>query len=73
MSYFHVVWDDIMGRYFGMILQYFGMKIYDDFFSQLKSKKTSYLSKTVFFLSLPVEKENEKFSSQKRYRNIIPN
>ena len=24
----HVLWYDILGHYFGMILQYFGMKIY---------------------------------------------
>ena len=42
-------------------------------FSQLKSKQTSYWPRTVFFLSLPVEKESTKFSSLKRYRNIIPN
>ena len=27
----HVVWDQILGRYFGMILQYFGTKICYDF------------------------------------------
>lgn len=33
---FHVLWDDILGRYFGMILQYFGMKIYYDFLLRRK-------------------------------------
>ena len=27
----HVLWYDILGRYIGMILQYFGMKMYYDF------------------------------------------
>ena len=27
----HVLWYDILGRYFGMISRYFGMKIYYDF------------------------------------------
>jgi len=53
---FSVVLDDILGRYFGMILQYF---------SQLK-KKTNFLlaqNSLFFLLSLPVEKENNRFSS----------
>jgi hypothetical protein len=31
MKLVHVLWYDILGRYFGMISRYFGMKIYYDF------------------------------------------
>ena len=34
-------------------------------------KQTSYWSKTGFFLSLSVKKENDRFSSHNLYRNIV--
>ena len=42
----HVLWYEILGHYFGMILQYFGWKL---------SKQTSYWPKTVFFSQLEIK------------------
>ena len=57
-QHFHVVRDDIMGHYFGMILRYFGMKIYDD---------------NNFFSVCQLKKKILNFHSQKIYNNIMPN
>ena len=63
MNLFHVVLDDILGRYFGMILSYFTMKIsYDNWFLSVEKKYFSHWSN--FFLSWAVEKENNSISSQ---------
>ena len=50
--------DDILGRYFGMILQYFGMKIYYD----LNWEKNLFWinTKLVYLIFIP------------NYRSIIP-
>jgi hypothetical protein len=59
--------------HFWMILQYFGIKI--RFFSVEKENKLHVGPKQFFFLGLPVEKENNTFSSQNiviASQNIIP-
>ena len=44
----HVLWCDILGRYFGMILRYFWMKNYHDFLF-LTEKKNCHGPRRSFF------------------------
>ena len=78
LSLFHVIQDDILGHYFGMILRYFGMKIYHFLFQLQTEKKhvleqkfvmiigeqTSYWSETVFSQFASKKVNDNKFSSQ---------
>jgi len=80
ISLLHVIRGDILGHYFEIIVQYFGTKIYYDeniFFSVEKVNKLLIGPKQFFrfFLSLPIEKENNRFSSPNiviSSPNIIP-